>query len=53
MECIGMSGYIEKELLFFMRQDYDAYAERCDNLLKEFLKDHELFEKTVTEFIYK
>lgn len=43
---------IESELISFMRQDYDAYAERCDNLLEGFLKDHELFEETVMSFIH-
>ncbi len=44
---------IENDLISFMRQDYDAYAERCDNLLNGFLKDHELFEETIIEFIHK
>ena len=44
---------IEHELISFMQQDYNAYAERCDNLLNDFLKDHKLFEETVMEFIHK
>lgn len=43
---------IESELLSFMRQDYNAYVERCDKLLEGFLKEHELFEKSVLSFIY-
>ena len=43
---------IESALLAFMRQDYNAYAERCDKLLVGFLKDHETFENTVISFIH-
>lgn len=43
---------IENELIAFMRQDYDAYAERCDQLLVKFLQDYELFEKTVIAFVH-
>lgn len=43
---------LECELISFMRQDYGAYAERCDKLLEGFLKDHELFEETVMSFIH-
>lgn len=42
---------LEKELLSFMKQDYNAYAERCDKLLEDFLKDHDIFEMTIKLFI--
>jgi hypothetical protein len=34
-----------------MKQDYDAYADRCDKLLEGFLEDYDLFEKTIESFI--
>lgn len=42
---------IESELTSFMKQDYDAYADRCDKLLEGFLEDYDLFEKTIESFI--
>ncbi|MBQ2043485.1 MAG: capsular biosynthesis protein [Bacteroidaceae bacterium] len=38
------------ELKSFMQQDYNAYAERCDKLLLEFLEDQARFEEMVREF---
>lgn len=42
---------LKSELKDFMQQDYKAYAERCDNLLQEFLNDQARFEKLVCEFV--
>lgn len=44
---------LENELLSFMKQDYSAYADRCDKLLLGFLDDHRKFEKEVISFISK
>lgn len=46
-ECSNLGN----ELRTFMQQDYNAYAERCDKLLRDFLKDQERFEKMVRDFI--
>lgn len=46
-DCSNLKNVLKE----FMRQDYNAYAERCDNLLQEFLSDQERFEKLVCEFI--
>lgn len=43
---------IESELLSFMEQDYNDYADRCDKLLEGFLKDYQLFEETVMSFVH-
>lgn len=37
----------------FIKQDYAEYAKRCDSLLLEFLKDQELFENVVENFVTK
>lgn len=42
---------LKSELKNFMQQDYNAYAERCDNLLQEFLNDQARFEKLVCDFV--
>lgn len=43
---------LECRLKEFIRQDYNAYSERCDNLLRTFLKDQEKFEGLIRDFIY-
>jgi hypothetical protein len=51
---VGVALYdcrnLADELKSFMQQDYNAYAERCDKLLQEFLKDQARFEKIVRQF---
>lgn len=42
---------IEHELRFFLNLDYASYAERCNCLLKSFLKDQENFEGAVKRFV--
>lgn len=42
---------LKNALKTFICQDYNAYAERCDNLLQGFLNDQERFEKLVCEFV--
>jgi hypothetical protein len=42
---------LKKALKEFMSQDYNAYTERCDNLLQEFLNDQERFKELVCEFV--
>lgn len=42
---------LKSALKTFMCQDYNAYAERCDNLLQTFLNDQERFEKLICEFV--
>ncbi len=42
---------LKNALRNFMLQDYNAYAERCDNLLKEFFNDQERFERLVCDFV--
>ena len=51
---VGVALYdcrnLADELKSFMQQDYNAYAERCDKLLLEFLEDQARFEEMVREF---
>ena len=42
---------LKNALKTFIQQNYNAYAERCDNLLHEFLQDQERFEKLVHGFV--
>lgn len=42
---------LKNALKTFMCQDYNAYAERCDKLLQDFLNDQERFERLVYEFV--
>lgn len=42
---------LESEIKEFMKQDYIAYSQRCDSLLQDFLKDQNLFENIVREFL--
>lgn len=42
---------LEIKLKSFLQQDYDQYADRCNKLLLEFMKDQEVFEKTIESFI--
>lgn len=44
-------GNLTIDLQNFLQQDYSEYAKRCDNLLLEFLKDQEKFEKAVIRFV--
>ena len=46
-ECSNLKNALKT----FMHQDYNAYAERCDNLLQGFLNDQEQFEKLVYQFV--
>lgn len=46
-DCSNLKNALQN----FMLQDYNAYAERCDNLLQEFLNDQEQFEKLICRFI--
>ena len=42
---------LKSELKNFMQQDYNAYAERCDNLLRKFLNDQAQFENILVNFV--
>lgn len=42
---------LKNALKDFMQQDYNAYTERCDSLLQEFLNDQVRFKELVCEFI--
>ncbi len=42
---------LEDGLKTFIQQEYNAYAERCDNLLLEFLNDQKQFEQVVYNFL--
>lgn len=42
---------LANKLNAFVQQDYLLYAERCNNLLREFLKDQERFEDVVKSFV--
>ena len=42
---------LKSALRDFISKDYNAYAERCDSLLNEFLDDQERFETLVCKFI--
>lgn len=42
---------LDKSLLAFLESDYKSYAQRCNQLLKIFLKDQEEFENAVNQFI--
>ncbi len=42
---------LDKALNAFMQQDYKSYAKRCDELLREFLKDQKCFEQVVKKFV--
>lgn len=42
---------LDVELLSFLKTDFHAYSERCNNLLKTFLKDQDEFENAVKNFI--
>lgn len=41
---------LTSDLHNFLEQDYKEYAKRCDDLLLEFLKDQEQFEKAIINF---
>lgn len=49
--AVSNCNNLTKELKNFIEQDYKEYTKRCDILLREFLKDQELFEKVVINFI--
>ena len=42
---------LKNALKDFMKQDYNAYAERCDSLLQEFLNEQQRFKELVCKFI--
>ena len=44
-------GNLVNELKVFMQQDYLSYCKRCDELLKEFLKDQCEFVEAVKNFV--
>ena len=46
-ECSNLKNALKD----FMNQDYNAYAERCDSLLQEFLNEQERFKELVYRFI--
>ena len=46
-DCLNLKSALKT----FMCQDYNAYAERCDKLLQDFLNDQERFERLLYEFV--
>jgi len=44
-------GLPERLRLYYSNLDFDAYQERCDNLLKEIIKDYEKFSECVQSFL--
>ena len=48
---VDCSNLYDKLITFIQAEDYRKYAERCNALLKSFLKDQEVFESVVSRFI--
>lgn len=46
--CIGLYDALHS---FIEKEDYLEYAERCNNILKGFLKDQDAFESAVKDFV--
>lgn len=47
------SNLYDELVNFIHTEDYTRYAERCNNLLKSFLRDQDSFEQAVMQFVQK